>query len=45
MSTLYLMCGDAGCGKSTWIKNHIDENDVHISRDVIRYSMLEPNDE
>ena len=45
MSKLYLMVGVAGAGKSTWIKNHLTDNDVHISRDEIRFNMLAPNDE
>lgn len=36
---LFLMCGPAGCGKTTWVKNRIAQsaaNCIHISRDVIR---------
>lgn len=45
MSKLYLMVGVAGCEKSTWVKNHLSDNAVHISRDEIRFNLLEPNDE
>lgn len=34
-----------GCGKSTYIKNNIKENEVVVSRDAIRFSMLNDNDE
>ena len=34
-----------GCGKSTYIKNNIKENEVVISRDTIRFSILNDNDE
>ena len=39
--TLYLMCGPAGSGKSTWVRNHADPgHSAHISRDRIRFSMV-----
>lgn len=44
MSTLYLMCGIPGSGKTTYIKNNLDNNSVHISRDEIRFSMLDEKD-
>lgn len=40
MNKLYLMMGQPGAGKSTWISKHMDENKVHISRDAIRFSMV-----
>lgn len=38
---VYLMCGPAGGGKSTWIREHaIPGVSAHISRDRIRFSMV-----
>ena len=45
MSTLYVMCGIPGSGKSTWIRNNLTENDKHISRDEIRFSMIKEGEE
>ena len=45
MRKLYLMCGPAGCGKSTYTKVHAQEDDVVISRDAIRFSLLEDGDD
>lgn len=46
MKTVYLMCGIPGSGKSTWLKEHCDvKRDVIISRDAIRFSLLEPGDQ
>lgn len=43
MANLYLMCGVPGSGKSTFLKNKIKpENTVVISRDEIRFSMVNP---
>ena len=45
MAILYLMCGCPGSGKSTWIENHLEEDhQLWISRDKIRFSLLEEND-
>lgn len=42
---LYIGVGVSGVGKSTWIKNRIAQNGgAYISRDEIRYSMLQPGD-
>lgn len=45
MSELYLMCGIPGSGKSTWAKAHLDKDTKYISRDEIRFSMLEDGDD
>ena len=44
---LYVMCGPAGVGKSTWINNRICKynNGIHISRDKIRFSLLKEDDD
>ena len=44
MANLYLMCGVPGSGKSTWIKNHLGDA-TYVSRDVIRFNLLEEGDE
>ena len=44
---LYLMCGPAGSGKSTWIRKQIASTDkkcLHISRDVVRAEFLKDED-
>lgn len=39
--TLYLMCGPAGAGKSTWVRKNAKPGvSAHISRDKVRFSML-----
>ena len=40
---LFLMCGAPGSGKSTWLKEHV-ENAYVISRDSIRFMMLDDDD-
>ena len=41
VKTLYIMCGPAGSGKSTWIRNNARAGvSAHISRDKVRFSML-----
>ena len=46
MADLYLMCGVPGAGKSTFLKNHIKENNTKvISRDKIRFSIVKPNED
>ena len=44
MNKLYLTMGQPGAGKSTYIKNHIKDNEVYISRDTIRFSMVKENE-
>lgn len=45
MSKLILVCGIPGSGKSTWIKNNKTEDEIVISRDEIRFSLLSKEDE
>lgn len=46
MANLYLMCGVPGCGKSTFLKNKVkNNNSVIISRDAIRFSIVKPEED
>lgn len=45
MSKLFLMAGAPGSGKSYWCKHHMTSKDKYISRDEIRFSMLEDGDD
>ena len=45
MSKLFLMMGAPGSGKSYWAQHHIQSTDKYISRDEIRFSMLQENDD
>lgn len=45
MANLYLMAGCPGSGKSTFLKNKIKKDNVIISRDEIRFSLLKPYEE
>ncbi len=42
LKTIFLMCGPAGAGKSTWIEKRLknDGTDICISRDAIRFTLL-----
>ena len=43
---LFLLSGPAGCGKSTWAKSQVEKNGgIWISRDVIRFSMLQEGED
>lgn len=42
---LVIVAGIPGSGKSTWIEQSLGENDVHISRDAIRFSLLEEGED
>ena len=41
MNDIYILCGPAGCGKSTWIREHRKDNDFVISRDEIRFVLMD----
>lgn len=43
MATLYVMCGIPGSGKSYYCKKHVKDG-VHVSRDTIRFALLENDD-
>ena len=45
MGKLYVMCGAPGSGKSTWCQNYMPVEATYISRDDIRFSMLQFNEE
>lgn len=46
MGKLYVLCGVAGAGKSSWVTSHMNpQTDIRVSRDEIRFSMLEPDDD
>lgn len=45
MSKMYMVIGAPGCGKSTYIQNHLKENEIVISRDKIRFGLLKDTDE
>lgn len=45
MGKLIMMMGIPGAGKSTWIKNNKEKDWVVISRDAIRFEMLEDGEE
>ena len=46
MAKLIIMCGLAGCGKSTFVKKHMDSDlDIYVSRDDIRFSLLKEGDD
>lgn len=42
---LYLLMGCPGSGKSTWIRNHLNDSSICISRDRIRFSMVAEDEE
>ena len=42
---VYLMCGPAGGGKSTWVREHAKPGvSAHISRDRIRFKMVKEDE-
>jgi predicted kinase len=45
MAKLYLMMGIPGSGKSTWIKDHLLPCQTHVSRDKIRFALVDEGEE
>ena len=45
MSKLILMMGAPGSGKSTWIRDNAAAGDIHVSRDQIRFALVEEGEE
>lgn len=45
MGKLMLMCGVPGSGKTTWAKKLMKPEDIYISRDEIRYSLISDDDD
>ena len=45
MRYLYLLVGIPGSGKSTWMRDHVGDDDAIISRDSIRFQLLSDEDE
>lgn len=45
--TLFLMCGVSGSGKTTWVREQASRQSdtVHISRDEVRFSLVNENEE
>lgn len=42
---LYLMMGISGAGKSTWLSHNAKDGEVIVSRDQIRFGMLQNGDD
>jgi len=46
MIKLYMTVGLPGCGKSTFVRKRIEQyGGIHISRDIIRFSIVRPDEE
>ena len=42
---LYVVCGTPGSGKSTFLKDIVNDNEKIVSRDEIRFSLLKPGEQ
>lgn len=42
---LYISCGVPGSGKSTFLKDVVNPNEIIVSRDEIRFSLLKPGED
>lgn len=42
---LWILCGPPASGKSTWVKENMGEYDIWISRDKVRFSMVDEKED
>ena len=42
---LWILSGTPGSGKSTWVEQHLKPNEIWVSRDAVRFAMLNDEDE
>ena len=47
MAILYILCGPAGCGKSTWASKYREAHPAigYVSRDAVRFAMVKEEEE
>lgn len=45
MAKIIMMCGAPGSGKSTYATEHKDKNDMYISRDLVRFSLVSEDED
>lgn len=45
LKKVFLLSGAPGCGKSTWVRAHMDTQSEWVSRDNIRFSFLQEGDD
>lgn len=42
---LVILSGIPGSGKSTWLRAHLGDGDVYVSRDEVRFSTIDDNED
>lgn len=42
---LVLLAGIPGSGKSTWLRTHLGDGDVYVSRDEVRFSIISDDED